>query len=91
MKNKLLAAAYVGASKFGVQVFDSDTCNAIMSGLLVRDLRDPGSAANPGTVLEHPADLFCDAAAHGGLWRSAYDPRSMLGAAAVLGMIEQAL
>lgn len=91
VKNKLLAAAYVGAARFGVQVFDSDTCNAIMSGLLVRDLRDPGSAANPDTVLEHPSDLFVEAAAHGGLWRSAYDPRSMLGAAAVLGMVEQAL
>lgn len=91
VKNKLLAAAYAGASRFGVQVFDSDTCNAIMSALLVRDLRDPRSAANPETILGHPSDLFCDAAAHGGLWRSAYDPRSMLGAAAVLGMIEQAL
>ncbi len=90
VKNKLLAAAYLGATRFGVEVFDSDTCNALMAALLVRDLRDSRSAANPETVLAHPVDLFSEAAAHGGLWRSPYDPRSMLGTAAVLGMFEQA-
>jgi hypothetical protein len=31
-------------------------------------------------------DLFADAANHGGLWRSAYEPRSVLSLAAVLGL-----
>jgi hypothetical protein len=31
-------------------------------------------------------DLFADAANHGGLWRAAYEPRSVLSLAAVLGL-----
>jgi hypothetical protein len=91
VKNKLLAAAYVGAAQFGVEVFEPDTCNAAMAALLVRDLRDPKAAANPETILGHPSELISESAAHGGLWRLAFDPRSMLGAAAVLGMFEQAV
>jgi hypothetical protein len=33
-------------------------------------------------------DLFAQGANHGGLWRAAYSPRSVLGFAAVLGMFE---
>lgn len=91
IRNKLMAAAYGGASRFGIEVFEPETCNAVMAALLVRDLRDPASYANPAVSLDHPADLFSQAAAHGGMWRSPYDPRSVLKAAAVLGMIEQSM
>jgi hypothetical protein len=90
VKNKLLAAAYAGAGRFGMEIFEPETCNALMALLLVRDLRDPASAANPGVPLAHPSVLFSEAANHGGLWRSAYSPRSVLGVAAVVGMIERA-
>ena len=84
--NKALAAAYAGADRFGIEVFDPDTCNTLMAALLVRDLRDPSSLTNPATAAANPMDLFADAANHGGLWRAAYDPRSVLGVAAVIGM-----
>lgn len=90
VKNRMLAAAYAGAGRFGIQVFEPDTCNALMALLLVRDLNDPTSAADPATPLAHPSQLFTDAANHGGLWRSAFSPRSVLGVAAVVGMIERA-
>ncbi len=48
----------------------------------------PGAAANPATPLANPMDLFAQAANHGGLWRAAYAPRSVLGIAALLGMFE---
>ncbi len=86
VKNRALAAAYAGAGQFGIEVFSPATANTLMAALLVRDLRDPRSASNPDTDLRNPMDLFADAANHGGLWRTAYEPRSVLSLAAVLGL-----
>ena len=79
-KNRLLAAAYAGAGRFGVEVFAPETSRALMAALLVHDLR----AQTPPPA--HPDDLFVAGAAHGGLWRVAYSPRSVLGLAAVAGL-----
>ena len=79
MKNRALAAAYAGARRFGVEIFQPDTANTLMAALLVRDL------AGGVTPHPHPWQDEAHAAVHGGLWRSAYEPRSMLGLAAVLG------
>jgi hypothetical protein len=51
-----------------------------MAALLVHDLRTGARAP------EHPDDLFAQQAAHGGLWRVGYAPRSVLGLAAVRGL-----
>lgn len=88
LKNRALAAAYASAGRFGVEVFDPATSTTLMAALLVHDLRNPAAAANPATPLANPMDLFAQAANHGGLWRAAYTPRSVLGIAAVLGMFE---
>lgn len=88
VRNRALAAAYAGAGRFGVEVFDPSTSTTLMAALLVHDLRNPNSSANPATALSNPMDLFTQAANHGGLWRTAYAPRSVLGIAAVLGMFE---
>ena len=88
VKNRLLAAAYAGAGRFGIEVFEPATSTALMAALLVHDLRNPAAAANPATSLSNPMDLFVQGATHGGLWRAAYSPRSVLGIAAVLGMFE---
>jgi hypothetical protein len=50
-----------------------------MAALLVHDLYATGPAN------EHPWQDEAYAAAHGGLWRTAYAPRSALGLAALLG------
>ncbi|MBK6764362.1 MAG: hypothetical protein IPG68_14340 [Micrococcales bacterium] len=86
VKSRALAAAYAGAGQFGVEVFSPATANTLMAALLVRDLHDPQSASNPRRDLRNPMDLFADAANHGGLWRAAYEPRSVLTLAAVLGL-----
>jgi hypothetical protein len=87
LRNRLLAAAYAGAPRFGLEVFDPSTSSTLMAALLVHDLRDPRSAARPDVELAEPYRLFTDAAVHGGMWRSAYAPRSVLGAAVLLGMV----
>ncbi len=79
-RNRVLAAAYAGAGRFGVEVFASPTSRVLMAALLVHDLR----AGVPAP--RHPDDLFVAGAAHGGLWRVAYSPRSVLGLAAVTGL-----
>jgi hypothetical protein len=89
VKNKILAAAYRGASAFGVEIFEPETSRALMATLLVHDLRNPQAPANPGTVLPHPFDLFTHAAAHGGLWRNPHEARSVLPLAAVVGLVKR--
>ncbi|MBD3783155.1 MAG: hypothetical protein IE926_09410 [Micrococcales bacterium] len=80
VRNRALAAAYSGAHRFGVEVFEPGTANTLMAALLVHDLVK-GSPAQ-----DHPWQDEAYAAAHGGLWRCAYDPRSALGLAAMLGV-----
>lgn len=80
LSNRVIAAAYAGAHLFDVEVFDPDTANTLMAVLLVHQLRKPRPAA-PAAWQE---ETF--AAAHGGLWRTAYLPRTALGLAAVRGL-----
>jgi uncharacterized protein (DUF2267 family) len=78
-RNRVLAAAYHGAHRFGIEIFAPETARTLMAALLVHDLhREPRPPS-------HPEALFADGAVHGGLWRRPYDPRSMLPLAALLG------
>jgi hypothetical protein len=78
-RNRVLAAAYAGAHRFGVEVFEPATTRTLMAALLVYDLHAGGSAQ------PHPWQDEAHAAAHGGLWRIAYTPRSALGLATLFG------
>jgi hypothetical protein len=88
-KNRVLAAAYSGASRYGVEIFEVATSSTLMAALLLHDLRNPAAAAQPETELSHPFLLFVDGAAHGGLWRLPYEPRSVLPLAAVEGLFRR--
>jgi hypothetical protein len=71
-----------------VETFSPMTTRTLMAALLVHDLcsgartgaEDGGSPARA-----HPWQDEAHAAAHGGLWRIPYAPRSALPVAAVLG------
>lgn len=80
VRNRALASAYAGAHRFGIEVFEPATSNTLMAALLVHDLR---TAPHPPTT---PWREEAAGAVHGGLWRTAYDPRSALGIAVVLGL-----
>ena len=80
VQNRMLAAAYAGAHRFGVEVFEPATTTVLMAALLVHDLHTGGGPAHA-----HPWQDEAYAAAPGGLWRIAYAPRSALGLAALLG------
>ncbi|MGI5236831.1 hypothetical protein [Dactylosporangium sp. CA-139066] len=81
VKNRLLAAAFAGAHRFGIEIFDPATSNTLMAALLVHDLNTERPAH------EHPWQDEAWAAAHGGLWRQPYSARSALGIAVLMGMV----
>ena len=85
VRNPALAAAYDGAGLFGVTVFPPATTLALMSAVLVHDLRDPSSAAHPGTGPDSVEHLLFAEAAHGGIWHAGWEPRTAFGLAAALG------
>ena len=78
--NRVLAAAYAGAHVFGAEIFEPATSNRLMAALLVHQLRKPRPAAPRAWTDE------ATGAAHGGLWRVAYQPRTVLPMAAVRGL-----
>ena len=88
-KNRILAAAYAGAPRFGVEVFEPATSNSLMAALLVHDLRSPKAPGNPDVALAHPLELFAQQAGHGGMWRNPFAPRSVLTMAALLGLVRR--
>merc|ERR1719377_85285 len=51
VSNKSFALAYKGMHYFRpMEIFNQETSNAVMGALLINDLRNPNSAANPDTV-----------------------------------------
>lgn len=84
--NRVLASAYAGAARFGVEVFEPATTATLMAALLAHDLHRPPATPPPGTPVPHELELFSDGAAHGGMWTTPYAPGSVLPLAALLGL-----
>lgn len=74
----VMAAAYRGAKKFGVSVFNPATASSLMAARLVYDLHK-----GPSSSSTWESESF--AAVHGGMWRSPYEPRTALPLAALIG------
>lgn len=85
-KNRVLAAAYAGAHRFDVEVFAPATANTLMAAMLVHDLRAGDSSAQPTVRLDHPLDQLWLGAAHSGLWRQPFAPRTVLPLAVAIGL-----
>ncbi|MEV6767857.1 hypothetical protein AB0N05_04415 [Nocardia sp. NPDC051030] len=75
-------AAYRAASHFGIEVFDPATAGPLLAAKLVADLFAP-----PAPSL-NPEALFTEGAAHGGLWRQPFAPRSLVAPAALSGVAQ---
>jgi len=71
--NASFAAAYGGMHIFRpMEVIYHELSLSIMGALLIHDLRNPKSAANPANELAHPLCLFQATSFHGGIWRCPY-------------------
>ncbi|MET8429472.1 hypothetical protein [Nocardia sp. NPDC004860] len=77
-------AAYRAASRFGIEVFDPATARTLLAAKLVADLFADDEPRNA-----NPEALFAAGAAHGGLWRQPFAPRSLLAPAAISGTIQE--
>eukprot|EP01062_Namystynia_karyoxenos_P042831 TRINITY_DN3135_c0_g1_i2.p1 TRINITY_DN3135_c0_g1~~TRINITY_DN3135_c0_g1_i2.p1 ORF type:complete len:517 (+),score=125.57 TRINITY_DN3135_c0_g1_i2:90-1640(+) len=57
--------------------YQPDTASAVLTMMLLRDVTDSASKANPGAHLDNPIQLFIDNAWHGGCWSCAYKQQSI--------------
>ena len=80
MKNPVWRRRTQARTASAWKLFEPATCKVAMAALLVHDVHTGGGPAHA-----HPWQDEAHAAAHGGLWRIAYAPRSALGLAAALG------
>jgi len=67
--------------------FDADTSAGLMALLLLFDITDPSSPANPSVPLANPSSIFAKKGVHGGYWRSPWTLGSMGTALAVIGRV----
>ena len=87
VSNKLFALAYGGMKNFKpVEVFQQETSNVVMGALLLRDVNDAATPANPILPVKNPLQLFSYGAFHGGVWRMAFTMDS-IGTASVLAYL----
>jgi hypothetical protein len=82
VKNPALKAGFDGAHRFGIEVFEPATTNALVAALWVHDLRTETPA------FAHPLEALTHQANHGGLWRQGYLPRSAMPIAALMGLMK---
>ena len=88
-RNRILSAAYSGAHRFGLEIFEPQTSSTVMAALLVHDMRNRSSSAHADVALDEEFDFLADGALHGGMWRAPFAPRSVLGVAVAMGMISR--
>eukprot|EP01034_Spumella_vulgaris_P023100 gene23100-29293_t len=77
VSNKSFGWAYSGMPYFKpYEIFVQDTTNALMAAVLIADVTDKTSVANPANRvakgIKNPLELFKFNSVHGGLWRAAY-------------------
>ena len=77
-KNPAMAQRQRLTGRLGMEAFDADTSQALGAAILVHDLRNPASPANPAMPMTHPHEAFMFAANPGGRWRAPFTPASAL-------------
>jgi hypothetical protein len=82
LRHKILRASYLGAPLFGIKPFEVDVAKSASAAALVRDVLDPTAYPHEDTT----TDLQCFSAIHGGLWRIAYQNKSVWVIATLLGL-----
>jgi len=71
--NPIMAERQRLTAYVGIETFDAPTTEAIAGAILVHDLHNPASPANPAVPLGHPHEAFMFAANPGGRWRVPFD------------------
>lgn len=83
-----VAAAVKGMKAFPpLTSFEPATARVLMALLVLYDLCDPASTANPDVALRNPLEIFSTLGVHGGLWRAPYSNESLGKSAFALGKL----
>jgi len=78
LSNNMIKIAYEGMAYFKpMEIFFQETSNAVMGALLIHDICNPKSSANPKNKLDNPIRLFSMGSFHGGIWRGAFQIESI--------------
>ena len=92
LSHPLFNAAFEGASRFGVRIFDPETTRALNGYLMLHDLLNPAAA---GAASVQPTDERAKAAGvlekqiHGGIYTLPFVLEGVIRAAAVVGLVSR--
>jgi hypothetical protein len=87
--NPQFAAAYKGMGYFApMEIVYQDLSNAVMTAVLINDICNPNSAANPKFSLDNQLRLFAYGSCHFGIWRMAYKCGSIGEVSALIGYMK---
>lgn len=90
--NPQFAAAYVGMGHFApLEIVYQDLSNSVMTALLLNDICNPMSAAQPKTKLGPDGNqirIFARTSMHFGIWRSAFKVGSIGEVSALIGYLK---
>ena len=87
--NPQFAAAYVGMGYFPpMEIVYQDLSNAVMTALLLNDVCNPNSAAQPTTNIQNEIRLFSKTSMHFGIWRMAFKCGSIGEVSALIGYMK---
>uniref|UniRef100_A0A7S1CE12 Uncharacterized protein n=1 Tax=Bicosoecida sp. CB-2014 TaxID=1486930 RepID=A0A7S1CE12_9STRA len=92
LSNKIFAVAYRGQAKFAaMEIVYQELSKAVMGGLLIHDVRNADSAAQPQNKvkLDHPMETFGEGAFHGGVWRTPFAFRTTGTVTFIVGFFNQ--
>jgi hypothetical protein len=88
LSHPLFAAAFIGAPRFGVRIFEPETTRALSGLLIIHDLFNPAAAGSSSRALD-PIDraaLLHSQQVHGGIYNMPYVLEPAIRIAAVIGM-----
>jgi hypothetical protein len=89
LSHPLFAAAFVGAPRFGVRIFEPATTRALNGLLVLHDLLNPeapGAAGRAFASEQHKARALLSQQVHGGIYNLPYELEPAIRASAVIGM-----
>jgi hypothetical protein len=88
LSHPLFEAAFVGAPRFSVRIFEPETTRALSSLLMLHDLLNPAAPGHTSSPLQGAAKAagVHSQQVHGGIYNLPYSLESAIRVAAVLGM-----
>jgi hypothetical protein len=92
LAHPLFQAAFIGAPRFGVRIFEPATTRALSGLLILSDLLNPNAPGNPSAFAGSPRDkarALHSQQVHGGIYSLPYQLEAAIRVAAVVGMAQR--